>query len=287
MRGAEPLVEPTAQHPLGGLGLLEQLLVHERRVLARVVRRRVDLDLGRRPRHVAEVLAVRREPLGGDRGQLAVVEVRDPRRVADQRGQVGGDEHLVVADADDQRAAVAGHHDPVGVRRVQHRQPVGALDPGQRLDHLALEGLGLRAADQVREHLGVGVGDQVDPGVRQPGPQGGSVVDDPVVHDGDVTLGVDVRVRVDVVRRPVGRPAGVADADLAGEPLGQVLSQVTHPAGLLRHPQRAPLARAEHGDARRVVAAVLQPAQPLQQQRRRLLPADVPDDSAHVLLLYP
>ena len=206
-------------------------------------------------------------------------------RVADQGGQVGGDEHLVVADADDQRAAVAGHHDPVGVRRVQDRQPVGALHPGQGLDHLPLQRLRLRAADQVRQHLGVGVGDQVDTGVRQPGPQRGGVVDDPVVHDGDVALGVDVRVRVDVVRRPVGRPAGVADADLAGEPLGQLLGQVAHPAGLLRHPQPALLARAEHGDTRRVVAPVLQPAQPLQQQRRRLLAPDVPDDPAHVLLL--
>ena len=43
--GPEPLVEPPAQHPLGGLGLLEDLLVHERRVVAGVVRRGVDVEL--------------------------------------------------------------------------------------------------------------------------------------------------------------------------------------------------------------------------------------------------
>jgi hypothetical protein len=88
----------------------------------------------------------------------------------------------------------------------------------------------------VSQHLGVGVGDQVDPRFRQPGPERGRVVDDPVVDDGHVALGVDVRMRVDVVRRPVRRPAGVPDADLAGEPLGQPVGQVAHPSGLLRHP---------------------------------------------------
>ena len=70
--------------------------------------------------------------------------------------------HLLVADADDQRAAVAGHDDPVGEVGVQHRQAVGALDPAERLADLALEGVGLRAGDQVGDHLGVGVGRQVD-----------------------------------------------------------------------------------------------------------------------------
>ena len=78
VRGAEPLVEPAAQHPLGGLGLLEHLLVHERLVLAGVVRRRVDRRASVAVRaDLAEVLAVGREPVGRDRGQLAVVEVRD------------------------------------------------------------------------------------------------------------------------------------------------------------------------------------------------------------------
>ena len=53
---------------------------------------------------------------------------------------------------------------------------------------------------------------------------------------------------------------------LAGEPLGQVLGQVAHPAGLLGDLDAA---AAEHGDAGRVVAAVLEPGQPLQQQRAR------------------
>ena len=131
------------------------------------------------------VLAERREPGGRDRGQLAVVEVGDRGGVANQRGQVGRDVHLLVADADDQRAAVAGHDDPVGEVGVHDREAVGALDHGQRLADLALEGVRVGAGDQVGEHLGVGVGGQVDAVVGEPGPQAGGVVDDPVVHDGD------------------------------------------------------------------------------------------------------
>ena len=276
-----------AQHPLRRGGLLEHLLVHERVVLAGVVVRGVEVELGRRPGGGREVLAVRREAGRGHGGQLAVVEVGDRRRVADQGTQVGGDVHLLVADADDQRAAVAGDHDPVGEAGVQDGDAVGALDLRQRVAHLALERVRLRAPDQVGEHLGVGLGDQLDAEVGQPVPQRSGVVDDAVVHDGDVTLGVHERVGVDVVGGAVSGPAGVADADLAGEPFRKRLGQVPHPAGLLGDPEGRPRRAAEHREPGRVVAAVLEPGQPLQQQPRGLLPSDVSDDSAHVWSSFP
>ena len=49
----------------------------------------------------------------------------------------------------------------------------------------------------------------------------------------------------------------------AGEPLGQVLAEVAHPAGLLGHLDPG---AAEHRDARRVVAAVLEPGEALEEQ---------------------
>ena len=57
--GAEPLVEAAAQHPLRGGRLLEHLLVHERLVLAGVVRRRVDVDASSRALPVAVEVAAR------------------------------------------------------------------------------------------------------------------------------------------------------------------------------------------------------------------------------------
>ena len=83
-------------------------------------------------------------------GALAVVEVHDLAGVPDHGGDVGGDEHLLVADADDERGAVAGHDDPVGVDAQAHRavgegrrhavaialvvDQRGGCDPGHLLD---------------------------------------------------------------------------------------------------------------------------------------------------------
>ncbi len=67
---------------------------------------------------------------------------------ATSAASVGGDEHLLLADAEDHRAAVAGDHDPVGEVGVQHGDAVGALDRAQRLADLVLEGVGLGAGDR-------------------------------------------------------------------------------------------------------------------------------------------
>ena len=61
--------------------------------------------------------------------------------------------------------------------------------------------------------------------------------------------------------------------------LGSASAEVAHPAGLLGHPDAA---AAEDGDARRVVAAVLEAGEPLEHDRGRILAADVADDSTHV-----
>jgi hypothetical protein len=161
---------------------------------------------------------------------------------------------------------------------VHDRDAVRALDDRERVADLALERVRLGAADEVREGLGVGVADQVDPVGGELLAQGRRVVDDPVVDDRDVALGVGVRVGVHVVGGPVGRPAGVADAGASGEALGQVLGELAHPAGLLGDLDAA---AAEHRHAGRVVPAVLEPGQPLQQQGRGLLAADVANDPAH------
>src|ERR1044072_2790333 len=71
---------------------------------------------------------------------------------------------------------------------------------------------GVGAGDEVRGGLTVGVTGHLDAVGLQLGAQGGEVLDDAVVHDGDALRGVAVRVRVAVDRRAVGRPAGVAHA---------------------------------------------------------------------------
>ena len=290
MGAAEPVVEAAAQGPLERGGLVVDLAVQVAAVLAEVVRRQVGLHLrdpllgvlgGAGEDAAVRVVPVGREALGGQRGHLAVVEVHDRGRVPDQGGEVAGEVHLLLPDAEDERAAEAGHDQPVGEVGVHHGEAVGALDLGERVGNLVLEGLGGRAGHEVGQHLGVGVGGQVDPVLAQSRAQRRGVVEDAVVHDGHAARGVGVRVGVGVGGGAVRGPAGVPDAEATLEAARQVVGEVTHPPGALGQPQRV-LAAAEHGDPGRVVAAVLEPGEALEEQRRCLLGTDVPRDPTHL-----
>ena len=95
--------------------------------------------------------------------------------------------------------------------------------------------------------------------------------------------GVAVRVGVAVGRPAVGGPAGVAHAGAAREACGVGLGErgfeVGQPAGAPAHGQAADTV--EYGDAGRVVAAVLHPAQRVDDDAASVSRADVADDSTH------
>ena len=75
-----------------------------------------------------------------------------------------------------------------------------------------------------------------------------------------------VRMGVDLGRRAVGRPAGVADADAAGERRAAEL--VLEVAELALGAAAREVAVLQRRDAGRIVAAVFQPLQRIDQQRR-------------------
>ena len=109
----------------------------------------------------------------------------------------------------------------------------------------------------------------------------GEVLDDPVVDDGELVVVGQVRVRVGVGRPAVRRPAGVADAGGAvrHRRRGEIVAQDAELAGPLAHPEVA--LAVDHGDARGVVAAVLQTREPGQEDGLALPRAHVSDDSTH------
>ena len=158
--------------------------------------------------------------VGRDRDDLVLAELDRLAGVLDERGDVGAEEVLALAAADDQRGVAAGAHDDVGVAGIGDHQREGALEPPahrayglrQVVDDLELVG------DQERDDLGVGLRHHLVTLALELGAQRGEVLDDAVVDDGDPAGGVEVRVGVAVVGRAVGGPAGVADA---GVGLGQ------------------------------------------------------------------
>ena len=110
------------------------------------------------------------------------------------------------------------------------------------------------------DHLGVGLrGEDLSVG-DEGGAQGVRVFDDAVVHERETTVGARVGVGVRDRGAPVGRPAGVPDA---GDSVGGTIRvdffhEVHELADRAAHVEAI---RAGQGDARRVVAAVLQARQ--------------------------
>ena len=105
------------------------------------------------------------------------------------------------------------------------------------------------------------------------------VLDDAVVDDDDAAGAVAVRVRVLLGRPAVRGPARVADAVVAGE--RRRLQDVFEARQLAGARRTSMPSGADHGHARRVVAAVLEPPQPLDEDGHDLLLTDVADDAAH------
>ena len=109
------------------------------------------------------------------------------------------------------------------------------------------------------------------------------VLDDAVVDDDDLAGAVAVRMGVFLGRPAVRRPARVADAVVAGERVGDDhVLEVRQLAGAAPQVDRAV---ADDRDAGRVVAAIFELPQPVDQHRHDVLRSDVADDPAHSAIL--
>ena len=89
--------------------------------------------------------------------------------MADERGDVGADEHLAVADADHQRRRAARRDDGARFVGVGEHQREVALEAAQHGQHRSGEiacrfAVVVFAGDQVDGHFGVGVAGKLDAG---------------------------------------------------------------------------------------------------------------------------
>ncbi len=224
---------------------------------------------------VVNVPIVRRQ-----HAHLMVVEVDDFLGVAGQGAGVAGEKTFAVADAQHQRAAQPGADHHARLQPADDRQAVGALQQRQDFVDRPDQAVAVQAAgDQVGDDLGVGVAVEDEALVLELPLEGGVVLDDAVVDDGHDAVAAEVGVGVAVVGGAVRGPARMADAGRAG---GRVLFQVGGQAGDAAGPLVDVQARAgDGGHARAVVAAIFQPTQAFDQDRRRFPLTDVADDAAH------
>ena len=142
----------------------------------------------------------------------------------------------------------------------------------------------------MREDLRVGLaGEAVAAGLELRA-ELGEVLDDAVVDHRDAAVAAGVGMRVGRRGAAVRRPARVADAAGAGvvavRELGLEARDLAHPAHDVQAGRPAPgPRRALERHARRVVAAVLEPLEPGDEDVLRCIRSGVSDDSAHERIL--
>ena len=225
---------------------------------------------------------------------LVVVDQLYPARVPEEGRNRRGDEVLVVADADDQRALLAGAHDRVRLVRGDRGEGVVAtqLEVGEprRLGQVARAEQVEVLLDQVRDDFRVGLRrEDVALGLERV-TKLDVVLDDAVEDDVHAPRAVGVRVRVALGRLAVGGPARVADArgrDLdAGRERGAAAVRLgvhglAQPAEVPDRADRLDLAVGQQGHPGGVIAPVLQTLQPVHQQLAARAFAHITHDSAH------
>ena len=259
--------------------LLEDFLQHEVRIATALNLLQVPVDA----RHglIADRRVEIEHPVATARhdGDIAVVEIDHVACVRQNSRRVGGDEVLAVTDADQQRAAFSGGHDLVLFVARDHGKTVRAVALTQRLDYCGFEVAGIRHLDEMGEHFGVGVGLAHVAARFQSRLQGGGILNDAIVHHGDLAVLARVRVRILFGWRTVGGPAGVRDTHRT---LRRILrDRRFEPGDLARRAARFHAFAVHDGDARRVVATILEALEPFEQHGGGDAITNVADDSAH------
>ena len=280
------MADPVADRLLDRVRLLVDLLEHERLEAALLGRLDVPVDLV----DVAEDLLAVHRPEGGavgpHRDDLVVLDELDALRVAEERGRRRSEEHLPLADAHEQRALVPRTDEELRVlaveddeREVPFQLGVGGAHRG---DEVAL----VVPLDEVRDHLGVGLGRELVALLEERRLQLAVVLDDPVEDEVDVALkAARQRVRVLGADAAVRCPARVPDP---GGRQGLALrSSVLQLAEVADGANLGELPVLDERQAGRVIAAVLEPLEAVQEDRLCDPGSDVSDDPAHRFELSP
>jgi len=220
-----------------------------------------------------------------DIGDVAVLQICDAIGDARQRDRIGREEVLAVADADDERHPVARADDSMRLVAAHHRNRVAAAQTCGGALHGIEQIAVVQMIDQMRDRFAVGLAREHVAVRFEFRTQLIAVLDDPVVRQRDACVGVarrEMRMRVLRDGRAVRRPARMRDAGVAGQCLrGDVALQVGDAIDATRPRQRA--VAIDH-DAARVVAAVLEPLQAVDEVRQDVPLGHRPDNSTHIAL---
>ena len=268
-------------------GLLINFLEHEMLEAALFRQDRIPGHMLDLPPHRPSVEVRKMHAVGRDHGHIAVRQKENVARMMQNCRHIRSDEILVVAQSNHRRRPVARRHNLVGLVARNHRQRENSGQLLHRLPHrifqrraavpFELDGIFL---DQMRNDFGIGLGGEVVAFFDQLLFQAEIVLDDPVVHDHDLAGAVAMGMRVFFRGTSVRGPARVPNAiGAVNRILPDHFFQIAQLA--LGAPQLQPFSVAADRDARRIVAAILQPAQSLDNDGNDTLLTDVADNATH------
>ena len=176
---------------------------------------------------------------------------------------------ILSRDRDDARLHIANSSKAVGAHDARARI-------AQRRNKIALIGLFKKMGDD----LGIGLAREHVPATFKLFAQLSEVLDDAVVHDGDMPAARSVRVRVRFARFAMRSPTRVPDAARALEiKMRQRVLQTRHLAFAMNDSKGVALL---HRDASRIVTAVLKPCQTLNENALSWAFTSISHDSAHM-----
>src|SRR5262245_21380126 len=272
-------VEIARERVADDLGLLVNFLRHEVAIIALVDQERRRQRLHHCALDLAALDVVYLDALAGEHGGVAILQIGDRVGERRERDGIGAEIHLAVAVTDRERRALARADEEIVLAGEQEGERERAAQSRQCRGH----GLGRRAAilqflgDEMRDDLGIGFRAELHALAFQLFAQLAKVFDDAVVHDREAFGGVGMRVAF--ARLAVGRPAGMTDADCALERIA--LEPCLEVAQLAFSAPAGQLPAFQRGDAGRVVAAIFQPLERVDQRASDRLTSENANYTAH------
>jgi hypothetical protein len=284
-KNASRFLAHTPQHGVANRPrLLVNLLEHEVLVAALFRQNRVPQHVRHLPVHGPALKVAQTHAVGLQNRHVAIRQEEHVAGIAENRRHVGRDEVFVVADAYHHRRTVPRRYDLIGIRARDHGQ---RKHPGQFL-HRCADSLFQVAREvflhQVRDDFGVSLGPELVAFGFELVFEREIVFDDPVVHHHHVALAVAMRVGVLFGGPAMGGPARMADPERAvyrvhADGVFQVAQLPLGPA------YRQLALFVVYRQPRRIVPAVLQPAQPIQNDWHRFACANVAYNSTHSYII--
>ena len=129
-------------------------------------------------------------PVGGHVGDVALLQDDDVLGVLQDGRHVAGQESLAAPETHDQRHVHARSDDPIGMRGVHDADGVGAPHALQRPSHRLHQVAVVLLLDEVRQHLGIGLGGEPMACGQQPVLDLAVVLDDPVMDQRQLAAAV-------------------------------------------------------------------------------------------------